>query len=136
MELILSLLILSVAASACVQVFAAAWQDRRKAREWNHIQELVICASEILEGSDGSPEAFLAHLPGGNAEGHTLTYSYDGDWNLSSPQTAVYQLTAVLEAGEQIKKIGLSFLTVETGEILYQLEVQYPILLNKKELHP
>ena len=49
MEMILSILILALACTACIRIFAAAGTDRRKARELNHIQTLTVSAGEILE---------------------------------------------------------------------------------------
>ena len=42
MEMILSILILSLTCTACVQIFAAARNNREKARQYNHIQELTV----------------------------------------------------------------------------------------------
>ncbi|MGI6069641.1 MAG: hypothetical protein ACOYBE_04355 [Blautia sp.] len=133
MEMILSLLILAVAAAACAQVFAASWQDRKSAREWNHIQELVICTSELLEGSDGSPDAFLEHLPQGTADGQTLTYCYGKDWNPCSGKAAVYQMVVNLNKNRQEKAMELSFIKTDNQETLYQINVQYPVLLKMED---
>ena len=58
MEMILSILILALTCTACVRIFAAAKTQRQKARELNHIQELVTCAGEVLEGWDGELSSF------------------------------------------------------------------------------
>lgn len=63
MEMILSILILSLTCTACVQIFAAARNNREKARQYNHIQELTVCAEEVLEGWDGRNETFTDLLP-------------------------------------------------------------------------
>ena len=45
MEMILSILILALACTACIRIFAAAGTDRRKARELND-KEWAICPEE------------------------------------------------------------------------------------------
>ena len=77
MEMILSILILALACTACIRIFAAAGTDRRKARELNHIQTLTVSAGEILEGWTGNPDDFLSLLPGGIAESDKIYYYYD-----------------------------------------------------------
>ena len=74
MEMILSILILALACTACIRIFAAAGTDRRKARELNHIQTLTVSAGEILEGWTGNPDDFLSLLPGGIAESDKIYY--------------------------------------------------------------
>lgn len=60
MEMILSVLILSLTCTACVRILAAAKKQRQEARELNHIQELVTSAGETLEGWDGQLSSFSA----------------------------------------------------------------------------
>lgn len=55
MEMILSILILSLTCTACVQIFAAARNNREKARQYNHIQELD-CLCRRGSGRMGRPE--------------------------------------------------------------------------------
>lgn len=132
MEMILSLLILSLTAAACIQVFAAARTCHREAREWNHIQELTTCAGEILEGSNGSQEAFLTLLPGGTIEDGRLLYLYDSQWQICSPEEAVYQFSVTLTVTEKEKQAVLTFLNVQ-GESLYEQLVRFPVLVSGKE---
>lgn len=131
-EMILSLLILSLTAAACVQVFSAARTCHREAREWNHIQELTTSAGEILEGSDGSREAFLSLLPGGTISDGHLLYSYDSRWQACSSQDAVYRFFVTLTVSGQEKQAALEFLNCR-GETLYQQTIRFPVLLSGKE---
>ena len=132
MELILSLLILSLAAAACIQIFAAARSFRRQAREWNHIQELTISAGEILEGTDGSTEAFLHLLPDGTAADHTLTYSFDTGWEPCAKSEAAYQMIITLHTGPGVKQADLQFQN-SRGETLYEQTICFPLLSQREE---
>lgn len=134
MEMILSLFILSLAAAVCVQIFAAAHQNQQKARDWNHIQELTIAMSELLEGSDGNPQFFLANLPGGMAKGNLLAYYYDKDWIPCEESAYTYQMTAALTTSSADKAMQLSFLD-KKGNSLYRLNVRYPCLKVLEKEH-
>lgn len=68
MEMIFVLLFLGLTCGICVRLFAASYTDRLKAREMDHIQELVTSAGEILEGTDGTAESFLALMPEGDID--------------------------------------------------------------------
>lgn len=125
MEMILSLLILSLAAAACIQIFAAARTCRREAREWNHIQELTTSAGEILEGTNGSPESFLALLPGGTITGESLSYSYDAQWKACPPNEASYQMMITLHPASKKKQADLKFLNHQ-GKTLYEQTILFP----------
>lgn len=54
MEMILSVLFFALACSICLQVAFMSYQTRHEARVLNHIQELSVTCSEILEGWTGT----------------------------------------------------------------------------------
>lgn len=132
MEMILSLLILSLTAAACVRVFSAARICHREAREWNHIQELTTTAGEILEGSDGNAETFLSLLPGGTISEGKLLYTYDSKWQACPSQEAVYLFSITLTVLNREKQASLEFLD-QQGNTLYQQTIRFPVLLSGKE---
>lgn len=133
MEMILSLLILSLTAAACVQVFAAARTCRREAREWNHIQELTTSAGEILEGSDGSREAFLELLPGGSISEGGLLYTFDSQWQPCGAGDAVYRFSITLSVTDKEKQAVLNFRNAQ-GDILYEQSIRFPVLGSEASL--
>ena len=109
MEMILSLLILSLAGAACVQVFASAYKSRLKAREFNHIRELTENVGEIIEGCDGEARTILDLLPDGIEENGMLTYYYDNTWQPSPAAGAAYQMSLTLSHSIYEKGGILSF---------------------------
>ena len=133
MEMIFSLLILSLAAAACIRIFAAADRVQREAREWNHIQELTTTAGEILEGSDGKPDTFLELMEGGTQKENTLTYLYDRAWTPCSPGQEAYTLTVSFSGDSRIKEASLVFLKGEQQE-LYTITLCFPRMNNGKEV--
>ncbi|MDC7289004.1 hypothetical protein NXH76_14430 [Blautia schinkii] len=125
MEMILSLLILSLAGAACIQVFASAYKSRVKARELNHIQELTTTVGEILEGSDGEPRTILSLLPDGTEENGVLKYYYNSSWQACLPAESCYQMHLVLSASTGEKGGILSFYDSAENE-LYKLSIRFP----------
>ena len=74
MEMILTLLFLSLCSAACIQIFAAARKNRIQAEQWNQIQALTTSVGEALEGSNGSPKQLLALLPDGTQTDNSLIW--------------------------------------------------------------
>ena len=52
MEMILTLLFLSLSSAACIQIFAAARKSRLQAEQWNQIQALTTSVGEAFFLSD------------------------------------------------------------------------------------
>lgn len=135
MEMIFSLLFLALVSAICVRIFAASYQNRRQAREWNHIQELVTSAGEILEGSDGTADAFLTFLPNGEKNEKSLSYYYDKRWNPCARENALYRMTVTLTPSAKEKTAAVAFFRTdagtfaeasEAGELLYRLDLHFP----------
>lgn len=134
-EMLFSLLILSIACAACIRIFAAAGISRQKARELNDIQELLISAGEMTEGWDGDLASAEALLPGGNFSDGLGTYYYDDKWNICGEQNASYRMELSLSASQQKKTAGLCFFS-KSGEVLYQTELSFPYFSGGKEVEP
>lgn len=79
MEMIFVLLFLGLTCGVCVRLFAASYTARLKAREMDHIQELVTSAGEILEGTDGTAQSFLALMPEGGIDKADVKTSNNAD---------------------------------------------------------
>ena len=77
MEMIFVLLFLGLTCGVCVRLFAASYMARVHAREDSHIQELITSAGEILEGTDGTVQNFLALMPDGVADQDSICYYFD-----------------------------------------------------------
>ena len=125
MEMILSILILALACTACIRIFAAAGTDRRKARELNHIQTLTASAGEILEGWTGNPDDFLSLLPGGIAESGKIYYYYDKEWAICPEEEARDCLSVQLSLSTKKKEAELTFFDA-SHTILYETVITFP----------
>jgi hypothetical protein len=125
LELLFCILILLLCSTACVRLFAAAWQNRSDARAYNYIEELTTNFCEIFEGSDGDPETLLATYGNGHSEGDSLLYYYDRSWNDAEQEDAFYILTLTPAGSEKEKTLHIEFSDAD-GSGLYELEVRYP----------
>ncbi|MDO5136341.1 MAG: hypothetical protein Q4D55_09830 [Eubacteriales bacterium] len=132
MEMILSILFLSLSCSVCIRIFFAAHVNQKRAREQNHIQALVTSSGEILEGTDGSPEAFLRVLPGGEKKGSSLFYHYNRSWEPCTSDKFFYRLEIRFSPEPSLKKAKLLFSDREDSR-LYDLSLQFWDPSVKKE---
>lgn len=158
MEMIVSLLFLALTVSVCIRIFAASWANETKARNLNHIQELTVKAGEILEGTDGSAEQFLALMPDGTvtdnaasgtlasdnstvdssvaadavsddpASDNSLLYCFDKKWNTCEADSCVYQMKVSLSRPSLYEKKAVLTFSKQSGEILSETEIRFPVL--------
>lgn len=134
-ELILSVLILALCTTVCIRIFAASWQDRRQAREWNHIQELLTNTAEIFEATDGSAEALLQYLPSGSIDNGEVLYYYTSVWDSADAENAVYKLSLYPQTFDDWKSLQISFFHLDKNEatLLYETELHVPVFSISKE---
>lgn len=132
LEMIFSILVLALCSAACIRLFAVSWQNRREARAWNHIQELTINFSEILEAGDGSMDSFLTFYPEGERSSKSLLYYYDLSFQPAQDTDAVYQLEVSPSLSQGEKSITLRFLQAP-DTLLYEKEIRYPVFSSEEE---
>ena len=134
MEMIFVLLFLGLTCGICVRLFAASYQSRQKAREYDHIQELTTSIGEVLEGSQGTPEDFQDLFPDGNISGDTISCYFDKKWDSVSQEEAVYVLTLTLALTENQKSADLLFQKVAQEASLFQQTIRFPVLSASGEV--
>lgn len=126
MEIIFSLLILSLSACICVQLFANAKLTRKQAREWNHIQELTVTAGEFLEGTSGE---FLD-----STEDEFLLY-YDDQWNPVSSAELPWTYCMKLKFSFEPRKKTVYLRFFENTALLYEQEIAFPVFTKESEVY-
>lgn len=131
MEMIISLLILSLTSCICVQIFASVKNTREQARTWNHIQEMTVNVGEYLEGCDGIVEEFLTLYPNGILNKEELYYFYDSNWNPSDESEYRYYLKLRFKHENRKKSVLLTFFNKE--EFLYEREICFPLFTSREE---
>lgn len=131
MELIISLLFLSLTCTMCIRLFADARLSQKKAQELNHIRELTTSVGEILEGSSPEPEIFSSLLSGGTISGDTVDFYYDNTWSSCDAENAAYQMQLCLSEDSFEKEAGLSFFD-SSGEVLYTQTIRFPLFPEER----
>lgn len=129
MEMIFVLLFLGLTCGICVRLFAASYMARIQAREKDHILELVTSTGEILEGTDGSANAFLSLMPDGTASQNVLHYFFDQKWQKTAPSDAVYDMCITLVVSDTIKSADIRFDKISNQtehKELYSQTIRYP----------
>ena len=138
MEMIFVLLFLGLTCGICVRLFAASYTSRQRAREADHIQELVTDTGEILEGTDGSVQSFLALMPDGTSNDGTtsgvksneLCYYFDKQWQSVSQENSVYKMTVTLSVSDSSKSAEIQFSKIAgqtEEESLYTQTIRFPL---------
>lgn len=133
MEMILVLLFLSLSCAACIQIFAAARSDRRKAEQLNQIQVLTTSVGEVLKGTDGSDDEILSLIPDGIKEDSQISWYYDSSWQICLRDDAAYVMT-FKPVSSSLKKSGtLTFRQTSDDTELYQISLSFPDCDSGKE---
>lgn len=125
MELLLSVLILSLCSAVCIRIFSASYVNKKKARDLNHIQEYTVNLTELLEGTDGTAETVQSFYPDTILVGNTLYGYFDSSWNPAASAEASYYYEAVFRQDERVRSLQLSFFSSD-HVLLYETEVHFP----------
>lgn len=135
MEMIFVLLFLGLTCGVCVRLFAASYMARVHAREDSHIQELITSAGEILEGTDGTVQNFLALMPDGVADHDSICYYFDKHWQNTSEESAVYKMRLVCSASDKVKEVHITFEKLQNANeetSLYTQTIRFPVFSTKE----
>ena len=137
MEMIFVLLFLGLTCGICVRLFAASYTARQKAREADHIQELITNTGEILEGTDGTAKSFLALMPDGSiTKSGSICYYFDKKWETVSQENSTYKMDVVLSHNDTCKsaQIRISRISGANGEeTIYTQTIRFPFSQAAKE---
>ncbi|MBR2527393.1 MAG: hypothetical protein IKE58_02835 [Blautia sp.] len=163
MEMILCLLFLSLTCSVCIRLFAAAYENRRQARNLNHIQEYSTTVAELLKAWDtnniqdyvrllegrGDPLVLNILSPGENDLPSETLYaedtpclgsillSFDRSWQPCPAEEAVEKTVIRLYRGNLEKAASLIFLqdnrSTEEEDTLFEFTVRYPVFSAEQE---
>ena len=127
MEMILALLFLSLSSAACIQIFAAARNNRLQAEQWNQIQALTTSVGEVLEGTDGTDEQILSLLPGGIQKDTGMVWYYDRNWQSCSSGEAACEMILETDISSSEKSGVLSFRQLSNGSEIYRINLRFTV---------
>ena len=135
-ELIIAIFIFALSCAACLHIYATSRQNYQGAQNYRKIQSLVTSVGEILEGTDGTFEAFSDFLPEGTKTGTEIIWYYDSNWQSSASEGAAYKMIFTSETSDFTRKGTLSFYkntNDSDNSILYQTQFEFPIELANTE---
>lgn len=126
LELMISILMFSVASAWCVRLFVTARSVVGETEEQNRAQNLAAGYAELFLAS----EDFDAFLIGEGAKkeetagGRLYQFWYDGDWNVCEEEGAAYRFETVVTGRGDFEKCSFSFRRAEGEETIYLLDVE------------
>lgn len=126
LELMISILMFSVASAWCVRLFVTARTIVGETEEQNRAQNLAAGYAELFLAF----EDFDAFLLGEGAvkdeeAGEGLyRFWYDGDWNISGEEEAAYYIEVVVAESGDFEKCSFSFRKMEGDKVVYLLDVE------------
>lgn len=126
LELMISILMFSVASAWCVRLFVTARSVVSETEDQNRAQNLAAGYAEVFLASKDF-EGFL--LKEGaekeqTGEGNLYRFWYDGDWNIGREEDAAYYFETVVTKSGDFEKCSFSFRRMEGEKIIYLLDVE------------
>lgn len=122
MELIIAILIFSVCAAVCMQVFAAAKRASNQSSELSHAVMCAQSAVETYKAASGDLEEAARLFGAELAASDEARVSYGGDWQRTDGEAAYTLSLIVLDDGTacaQVQKAG-------EAELIYSLLTRAP----------
>lgn len=124
LELMISILLFSIASAWCIRLFVTARSVTRENEELSWAQNLAAGYAELFLASEDF-EAFLEEEGAGKSEGAEAAYkfSYDGDFQNCGEDEAVYRLEVLITGEGDFEKCSFLFNRAGEEETVYSLDV-------------
>jgi len=126
LELMISILMFSVASAWCVRLFVTARFVVSETEEQNRAQNLAAGYAEVFLASKDFEGFLLKEGAEKEQTGEESLYRfwYDGDWNACREEDAAYYFETVVTESGGFEKCSFSFRRMEGEEIIYLLDVE------------
>ena len=136
MELIVAILIFSVASAVCVQLFAKARLLNQKTDALNLALSCTQSAAEQLRGTDGSAETIAALYPDAEQQGASFAVGFDQDGNPCAVPQSACRLEITLSGNGQTRQADLACYDEQNAQPVYQLQLRFhiPIIPGQEEV--
>lgn len=120
LELVLDLVIFSVCAIICLQVFASAHLESVRSAALSQLGIEAQGIAELFKSGSGDV-ASLASLPAAQREGDTVVWYYDQDLFATTKDEAHFVLTCVVDESQPVKEAHI--ILNEGSERLFEYKV-------------
>lgn len=125
LELMISILLFSIASAWCIRLFVTARSITRENEALSRMQNLASGYAELFLAS-GDFEAFLEDEGGKKKESEGTLYQfwYDRDWNICGEEEAVICFETVITRSGDFEKCSFSYREVGGEKVVYLLDVE------------
>ena len=125
LELMISILLFSLASAWCIRLFVTARSINRENEELSRMQNLASGYAEMFLAS-GDFEAFLEDEGGKKTEldGTMYQFWYDRDWKICGEEEAVVSFEAVITRDGDFEKCSFCYIGAGGEERIYLLDVE------------
>lgn len=146
-EMILSILIFSIAAAVCVQIFVKAHLLSEQNENMNYAQNLAASMSELLSMTEVYPDDIFHVFPSSIIENDSIIVYFNESWEECSPKDASFTMEAKFHqnsmefTGDSFffssgNRKGVLCITSKDGELYYDLPFFYHIPTKWQEEEP
>lgn len=124
-ELMISILMFSVASAWCVRLFVAARSVVKETEQQNHVQNMAAGYAELFLSAEDFDRCLLNEgaEKEETAQGVLYRFWYDADWKICSEGEAVFCFEAAVEKNGNFEKCSFSYRVTEEGDTRYLLDV-------------
>lgn len=130
-ELILAILFFSLGSAICIRVFAHAAMISKSAADLSFASSQVSSAASVIRFADDPAGDAESYFHGARAQEDSFSVFYDADRTLCGEEDAVYKMEVSYSVSNGFGT-GYIFMTGSEGEILYDLELTYPVEYSKE----
>lgn len=137
-EMILSILIFSIVAAVCVQIFVKAHLLSEQNENMNYAQNMAASMSEMLSATEVHPDDILHVFSSSVIENDRIIVYFDESWKECPPKDAAFTMEARFHqnsmefTGDSLlfpsgNREGALCITSKNGELYYDLPFFYHI---------
>jgi hypothetical protein len=124
MELMLAILLFSLAAAICVQVFVKSHMISEQSTNLNYAVLASTSVAEILRSSGDSAEILSKEYPFSESDTYTTHIFYDSDWVPTTKEVSCFTLSVAYTQEKELLTADISVYQNQSKDtLIYSLEV-------------
>ncbi|MGN0483036.1 MAG: hypothetical protein ACI4HI_05760 [Lachnospiraceae bacterium] len=127
LELLVTILLFSIASAVCIQFFVKAHQISVQTEEWNHGIQICENAAEIFSSGDSSFDSLLKQYPNATLAENVFSLFYNKDFQPCDSQNANYYLEVIHAKEGDTAYADIFFRSIDTNSTIYRLHITHHI---------
>ena len=125
LELLIMILLFSLAAVICVRIFVKAYQMNRESERLTQAVTLVRSLEAVLRSDGACGETMLAYWPEGSLEDQTYTLDLTQDWEPGTEADAAYVLQIDFTESDGLEHAGIRITLADDGEEILSTQLDH-----------